>query len=1197
MTMGDPSRRGEREVASADFSMLDRYLQYAVQRQSLDQFDVGEIAPFTYLQLHDSALRDPRRYGGFYSVQEAGAPGDEISTGPTAFARLLSSFSSGDFSFVYLIRNRPGQGVDLSIGYVPRPGLEDAKRSGDMGQTLESALFRPGLAIDRAPALAPLGKAELGELLEELPHCATVMGLPADALAPGGDELPPRIEELVDTLIESEFALMGILEPVGLLESEDLIDRCLAIQSVAASLKKWTMTHGTSDSYTLTRSETDTQSRQNTYGQTSGVTSGYGFGLGPAGAAAGAAIGLVGGPPGALIGALIGGALFGGFNVTRQAQSGSSEQVSFGHSRSVAQGLSSSTGETQSRTQDIFDKSAERLERIVGDLVQRLEASKGDGLWYTGVYVLTADPGTLQVAGTVLRGHSAGAGSHLEPLRVLHLGNLSARGDRPSLREALLHLRIPRVAHAGHPLGPLYEGVGTPLLSREVASLFHLPQRDIPGVRVAPLTHFAALAPAKISGTAISLGHSIHGARPRARAAVLATEHLRRHVFVTGMTGFGKTTTCRSILEGVAQEEPKCRFLVVEPAKRDYRELWGRPGIEKLRIYTVGEENRRRRLIRFRLNPFEPVRFQVGRDRWCMGPLQAHIDRVRSAFFSILPMHVAMPQLIAESMTRTFRSYGWNLQHSTNRHVNVNTDVDISRFVPTLGDVRTMVERVVKEKGFDARLEADYVGALRTRLDGLCDGGKGALLNTRQSIPMTELLGDHSVIELEALPDSSEKALLMALVLGNLYEYRRLETENSLTEAHLRHITLIEEAHHLLGATHAAPSEEHDTAKQKVAEDFAHILSEIRAYGEGLIIVDQIPTKVLSDVVKNTETKIVHRVVEEGERTYIGGSMGLNKAQTQELGFLECGEAIVLDRSRHAAEKILITREERPRFDRQRYRDQWSHQDPVTRWNESRLQDTVEARGSVDPRLLDGARDFWESVDSTAIMKSAGPGRLLLRALSGTLTKDALITLAREHDHDTVYALGLEDAGVQGRVLGWSIIATVALERQLLSQAGPQHVRDMAKLLETVQNIAINTLWDRPQAKGAVQAGKDLKENPVLQPRRDGHPGLGYPGCVGCPAPCHFGIAVPRLVDDRDVQSTFLLGQARGILPDELRNYAQQSLTRALGARSWDSLKGPHQEPHILDAMTHCFLSAMGARSLDFAREMHLLEPMEPTND
>ena len=75
----------------------------------------------------------------------------------------------------------------------------------------------------------------------------------------------------------------------------------------------------------------------------------------------------------------------------------------------------------------------------------------------------------------------------------------------------------------------------------------------------------------------------------------------------------------------------------------------------------------------------------------------------------------------------------------------------------------------------------------------------------------------------------------------------------------LMHLTVVEEAHNVLAAP---PGDGQGTGnpQQVVADLFSNMLSEIRAYGEGLMIVDQSPTKLIPDVIKNTNYKIAHRM-------------------------------------------------------------------------------------------------------------------------------------------------------------------------------------------------------------------------------------------------------------------------------------------------------------------------------------------------
>ena len=79
----------------------------------------------------------------------------------------------------------------------------------------------------------------------------------------------------------------------------------------------------------------------------------------------------------------------------------------------------------------------------------------------------------------------------------------------------------------------------------------------------------------------------------------------------------------------------------------------------------------------------------------------------------------------------------------------------------------------------------------------------------------------------------------------------------------------------------------------KSAMMFSNMLSEIRAYGEGLMLVDQVPTRLIPDAIKNTNLKITHRLVAEDDCKEIGPSMGLNEEQRKVIPKLLTGQCVV----------------------------------------------------------------------------------------------------------------------------------------------------------------------------------------------------------------------------------------------------------------------------------------------------------------
>ena len=100
---------------------------------------------------------------------------------------------------------------------------------------------------------------------------------------------------------------------------------------------------------------------------------------------------------------------------------------------------------------------------------------------------------------------------------------------------------------------------------------------------------------------------------------------------------------------------------------------------------------------------------------------------------------------------------------------------------------------------------------------------------------------------------------------------------------------MFEEAHRLL----RQPRGQAGGAAAHAVEMFAGLLAEIRAYGEGLIIAEQIPAKLIPDVIKNTAVKIVHRLPAADDREAVGATMNLTEDQSAYLVTLVPGEAAV----------------------------------------------------------------------------------------------------------------------------------------------------------------------------------------------------------------------------------------------------------------------------------------------------------------
>ncbi|MDY3740328.1 MAG: hypothetical protein SO022_07710 [Selenomonadaceae bacterium] len=85
------------------------------------------------------------------------------------------------------------------------------------------------------------------------------------------------------------------------------------------------------------------------------------------------------------------------------------------------------------------------------------------------------------------------------------------------------------------------------------------------------------------------------------------------------------------------------------------------------------------------------------------------------------------------------------------------------------------------------------------------------------------------------------------------------------------------------------------------------MLAEVRKYGESLIIVDQIPDKMTPEVLKNTNTKIIHKLFAQDDKDAIGNTMALKDDQKAYLSNLQQGRAIVFSQGWTKAVQVQIT--------------------------------------------------------------------------------------------------------------------------------------------------------------------------------------------------------------------------------------------------------------------------------------------------
>jgi hypothetical protein len=268
-----------------------------------------------------------------------------------------------------------------------------------------------------------------------------------------------------------------------------------------------------------------------------------------------------------------------------------------------------------------------------------------------------------------------------------------------------------------------------------------------------------------------------------------------------------------------------------------------------------------------------------------------------------------MPYVLEEMIYKAYKNAGWNLETGENKYFEIarnylslekNSELR-NLFLPTLSELANLVDDAIKDFFPD---KSDYgislVGALKSRLNSLSRGAKGLLLNQKLSLPLQFMLDRPCVIELESFADNDEKAFIMALLLSRIYEFRAGKLSKD-----LKHVLVIEEAHRLLSKPYQA-GEYTANSRAKSVEVFSDMLAEIRAYGQGIVIADQIPAKLIPDVIKNTDIKIVHRLMAKEDREAVGTAMNLTAEQINDLNRSTPGLATVSFDGLNSAIRVQI---------------------------------------------------------------------------------------------------------------------------------------------------------------------------------------------------------------------------------------------------------------------------------------------------
>jgi hypothetical protein len=482
---------------------------------------------------------------------------------------------------------------------------------------------------------------------------------------------------------------------------------------------------------------------------------------------------------------------------------------------------------------------------------RELTRGQATGLWRIHLLAGAADEGSARAVAGLLTAATDLSSLGYSPAPI---------GPATPLPEAL---NATRQAESGH-VHP--QVAGSPLL----AALIRLPQVEIHGIRMIPRATFDVTAELPAYGSEhrdIELGTVLDRDGRAAGPLRIRPETLNRHTFVCGATGAGKSQTVRTLLEELSTSPEPVPWLVIEPAKAEYARMAGRlAGRGEVLVIRPGQLD----AVPGCINPLEP---EPG------FPLQTHIDLVRALFLAAFEAVEPFPQVLAHALGRCYRELGWDVTLGEPRG-------DFRPRYPTLGDLQRTALHVVEEIGYGDEITADVRGFIDVRIGSLRLGTPGRFFEGGHPLDIGELMSRNTVLELEDIGNDQDKAFFIGAILIRIAEHLRTRAAAK-PSGQLAHVTVIEEAHRLLKRAERGSPAAH------AVEMFAGLLAEIRAYGEGIVVAEQIPSKITPDVLKNSALKIVHRLPAHDDRQAVGATMNLTDEQSRHLVTLPPGHAAV----------------------------------------------------------------------------------------------------------------------------------------------------------------------------------------------------------------------------------------------------------------------------------------------------------------
>ncbi|MBR0485413.1 MAG: ATP-binding protein [Oscillospiraceae bacterium] len=535
------------------------------------------------------------------------------------------------------------------------------------------------------------------------------------------------------------------------------------------------------------------------------------------------------------------------------------------------------SGKNLSLTVTRDNKAVANMLMRIDEHLKRIQTSQTFGMWNCACYLITEDIASATIGTSTLSALFSGD-SASAPRAYYNQWDGAEEQELNHVLDWIGSLQHPEIELEFYQENEKKERVSVmcqkvvPAMmvsGKEIPILMGLPRKSVSGVAVDHMAEFGR----NISEIwrrnvkrPIPFGEIYHMGESDEVPVYLNLDSFASHLFICGASGSGKSNTTYHLLEELIQHGVP--FLVIEPAKGEYKKEFA--GLKNINIFTADETSHRT----LRINPFEFHGIHI----------REHLDKITEVICACWPLYGPMPGMLKQALEEAYISHGWDLEHSE-RIVNRGS------IFPVFKDLESALERIIENSPYSKQSKGDYKGALLNRVSSLSNGFAGQIFGHSSGISEQVLFNQNTIVDLSSIGAGETRGLIMGILIIKLRNFRKFVS--SAPNSPLVHVTVLEEAHHILKRCSKEQTADAGNIQGTAVEGICQCIAEMRSSGEGFMIIDQSPSAVDETAIKNTAIKIAMRLPAKDDCEIIGASLSLEENQIRELSRLPVGMSAV----------------------------------------------------------------------------------------------------------------------------------------------------------------------------------------------------------------------------------------------------------------------------------------------------------------